>query len=1117
MPKTDTVRQVDLPRTTSGGTTYVRSGSSGGGSNADTVDGYHASSTRTAGKLLALDGSARFPASVIDFSALMHNDLGGLTVGNPHTQYVNAATGGITKTGQSVALSASVAGDGLALAAGVLSVNVGTGIKITTDAVALDTHTHQTAAQGGTLDHGLALTGLADDDHPQYALLLPMLTSRNVVQAGAADVTPLTLKGAAAQSAALWQVLDSTGTALIRVNQAGDLESAGFQSGIRGWRVDHEGTAEFQNAYVRGELHATVFVKDLIEAHAGTLGIFKSGGKLHADFTTPAVGATAALTITDPPGGGFLFTTGDWVRIKAEHASGVYDVWGQVTLPVDNGDGTQSYTYTHRSGTVGAVIPAGVAVADYGASGQGYILATADLNYAPYLDVASWAGANPYTGSNHTAHVRLGQLQGITGASEYGLWAGGTYAGLTGQRYLKASTAGLTIYGLPQTWVNAAGNVRGQVLPDATGTDPLFWLGPSSADKRLTVRADGVVLFGSVPSTTLDGWRYGSTTTIDGGKIAADTVTASSLLAHGANTIDNPGFEAGTLAGWKDPAADFTVITGTTVHSHSGSCFGRATASGTTRGVVGQEVRVLPGRNYYVGLWVRAASATPADETGVVVYWRDGTGANISYDVVYVNISSLWQLASAVLRAPVNAASAYLHLYHGSGITPTVYVQYDDVEFYLADGLVMVGSPTGARVQISPDGLEGYDSSGTRQFRIRTSDGVGAFGPSGKESLISAGGLRLYGGEASWTDFSAIRWLTNPGVLTGGRVASVGGGLYYGGTAPSLQMIANPNGDYATSSLSLRANASTANEYSVMEMRGGPTYGGTWTMSGLHSGAINWSFTAGYGEIDMSILGTQQMLVNATGLVPRAINWWGGPLNREQTLNLTGYGTGTYVWVRVRTQQDGPGERVRQFSVYRSVHQDGTWYGQLAAIISGATGRYGTLSGQGFVTVHKAEKGAALLIEARIIEDAAVEPYSGIYLKLLGGRNYTFHGVDAVTVYGTGTPTGGTATHAVPVSANGAISMYAANMYFKVDGVFDVEGVVRASTRFDRGTNQGVSGNYGVVTGLPSLTTSTHFIVENVTGVSGLVVTRYNRTYVTGWSGGSGATHKFDGGIFIGT
>lgn len=34
----------------------------------------------------------------------------------------------------------------------------------------LGTHTHQSAgAEGGQLDHGLALTGLSDDDHPQYA------------------------------------------------------------------------------------------------------------------------------------------------------------------------------------------------------------------------------------------------------------------------------------------------------------------------------------------------------------------------------------------------------------------------------------------------------------------------------------------------------------------------------------------------------------------------------------------------------------------------------------------------------------------------------------------------------------------------------------------------------------------------------------------------------------------------------------------------------------------------------------------------------------------------------------------------------------------------------------
>jgi len=33
----------------------------------------------------------------------------------------------------------------------------------------IETHNHQSNAEGGTIDHGLALTGLGDDDHPQYA------------------------------------------------------------------------------------------------------------------------------------------------------------------------------------------------------------------------------------------------------------------------------------------------------------------------------------------------------------------------------------------------------------------------------------------------------------------------------------------------------------------------------------------------------------------------------------------------------------------------------------------------------------------------------------------------------------------------------------------------------------------------------------------------------------------------------------------------------------------------------------------------------------------------------------------------------------------------------------
>lgn len=54
------------------------------------------------------------------------------------------------------------------------------------------THNHQNAAGGGTLDHGLALTGLTDDDHTQYALLLGRSGGQTLI-GGTASGNSLTL------------------------------------------------------------------------------------------------------------------------------------------------------------------------------------------------------------------------------------------------------------------------------------------------------------------------------------------------------------------------------------------------------------------------------------------------------------------------------------------------------------------------------------------------------------------------------------------------------------------------------------------------------------------------------------------------------------------------------------------------------------------------------------------------------------------------------------------------------------------------------------------------------------------------------------------------------------
>ena len=55
------------------------------------------------------------------------------------------------------------------------------------------THIHQAAASGGTLDHGLALTGLTDDDHTQYVLRSIMTTRGDLFYRNATIVTRLAL------------------------------------------------------------------------------------------------------------------------------------------------------------------------------------------------------------------------------------------------------------------------------------------------------------------------------------------------------------------------------------------------------------------------------------------------------------------------------------------------------------------------------------------------------------------------------------------------------------------------------------------------------------------------------------------------------------------------------------------------------------------------------------------------------------------------------------------------------------------------------------------------------------------------------------------------------------
>jgi hypothetical protein len=214
--------------------------------------------------------------------------------------------------------------------------------------------------------------------------------------------------------------LDVSGT--LNLIEAGILKSDNFAADLAGWQIDYLGNAEFSNVKIRGTLSTMVFEKEIISAHAGSLIISKSAGKLVSDYT---VGST--LVVDDPPSGGWLFDTGDILRMRAVNNSGVVtDTWVTVTRSAT----TNQYTTSYEAGTDSVVYPAGTAVVDYGQSGDGVLLLTADETNGPYYSVAVHSGS-PWSSQDLVA--RLGNLNGAYGLATdiYGLglgdYAGGVY------------------------------------------------------------------------------------------------------------------------------------------------------------------------------------------------------------------------------------------------------------------------------------------------------------------------------------------------------------------------------------------------------------------------------------------------------------------------------------------------------------------------------------------------------------------------------------------------------------------------------------------------------------------------------------------------------------------
>ena len=401
---------------------------------------------------------------------------------------VNLASPSALDITDGLRLSPAAVGDGLQLAAQILSVNLDntSGLTFASGKLRLLSPLSVSAISSGSVtsvghSHGVIASsapGAAEsllktnsDGHLQLrsfsvGVASDTNTSLKVMSADPAWVG-LRLKQRGDQVGQMLRIEKSDGSALLLITNDGNLESGspGFVSGLTGFQiVGATGDAEFNNVRVRGELHATTFVADELHATGGTLAVMTATnignpvqsydnklGPIDTSATTYVVVNASWST------GLSYFQQKDIIRIHSigEVQSGgslyIPDIYLEVVSVTNLGDrnlgqgnpGHYRLQCLRKSGGYeGYEVPAGAAVVLWTRSGQGTgaykgaMLLTADLAYGPYLDIftvdasRTYLAAWPGSGETRTTptikpRVRLGNLDGVLGLPEqWGIAAG---------------------------------------------------------------------------------------------------------------------------------------------------------------------------------------------------------------------------------------------------------------------------------------------------------------------------------------------------------------------------------------------------------------------------------------------------------------------------------------------------------------------------------------------------------------------------------------------------------------------------------------------------------------------------------------------------------------------
>jgi hypothetical protein len=309
------------------------------------------------------------------------------------------------------------------------------------------------------------------------------------------------------------------------------------------FRVDKAGNLYATSATISGTINSAVFQKSLVTAFAGSQIVAKSAAVIGAvcTLTNTTFDLTVRLQAGVAP-----FAAGDLVYIKTE----TFAVYATVDAGVTGGDGLWTYEATYKSGGgvggwsvgysliggtdpiggsgVSGEVPVGNSVVDYGPDNFGRVFISADNAFAPFLSIATHdMAATP----EWTERARLGNLDGIAGASGYGLWTDNGY--FTGTITANSGAIGGWTIGATSL---ISGSGSGRVgLSSANEDNPAIWAGGEVASiAPFSVWPTGEMY---ARSGRVAGWTLGATALTAGSGAATVGIDAGGT---------NPAFYAGS-------------------------------------------------------------------------------------------------------------------------------------------------------------------------------------------------------------------------------------------------------------------------------------------------------------------------------------------------------------------------------------------------------------------------------------------------------------------------------------------------------------------------------------------------------------------------------------------